>query len=35
MRVINAIPYVCEAAPGLVTSADLPATLPRHAFEAA
>ncbi len=35
MRVINAIPYVCEAAPGLVTSADLPATLPRHAFEVA
>jgi hypothetical protein len=35
MRVINAIPYVCEAAPGLVTSADLPATLPRHAFESA
>ena len=33
MRVINAIPFVCEAAPGLVTSADLPATLPRHAFE--
>jgi hypothetical protein len=35
MRVVNAIPYVCEAAPGLVTSADLPATLPRHAFEVA
>jgi 2,4-diaminopentanoate dehydrogenase len=33
MRVINAIPYVCEAAPGLATSADLPATLPRHALE--
>jgi hypothetical protein len=33
MRVVNAIPYVCEAAPGLVTSADLPPTLPRHAFE--
>ena len=32
MRVINAIPYVCEAAPGIVTSADLPATLPRGAF---
>ncbi len=32
MRVINAIPYVCEAAPGIVTSADLPVTLPRHAF---
>jgi hypothetical protein len=33
MRVVNAIPYVCAAAPGLVTSADLPPTLPRHAFE--
>jgi hypothetical protein len=33
MRVVNAIPYVCEAPPGLVTSADLPPTLPRHAFE--
>jgi hypothetical protein len=32
MRVINAIPYLCEAAPGIVTSADLPATLPRGAF---
>ncbi|HKA14703.1 MAG TPA: dihydrodipicolinate reductase [Myxococcota bacterium] len=35
MRVINAIPYVCEAAPGLVTSADLPTTLPRGAFAGA
>jgi len=35
MRVVNAIPYVCEAAPGLVTSADLPLTLPRYAFETA
>jgi hypothetical protein len=33
MRVVNAIPYVCEAQPGLVTSAELPPTLPRHAFE--
>jgi hypothetical protein len=33
MRVVNAIPYVCEAPPGLVTSAELPPTLPRHAFE--
>ena len=32
MRVVNAIPYVCAAAPGLVTSADLPTTLPRAAF---
>jgi hypothetical protein len=35
MRVVNAIPYVCEAPPGLVTSADLPPTLPRHAFDGA
>ena len=33
MRVVNAIPYVCNAPPGLVSSADLPALLPRHAFE--
>jgi hypothetical protein len=33
LRVVNAIPYVCEAPPGLATSADLPPTLPRHAFE--
>jgi len=35
MRVVNAIPYVCDAEPGLVTSAELPPTLPRHAFEEA
>jgi 2,4-diaminopentanoate dehydrogenase len=35
MRVVNAIPYVCEAPPGLVTSAELPPTLPRHAFDGA
>ncbi len=34
MRVVNAIPYVCDAPPGLVTSADLPPTLPRGAFDA-
>jgi 2,4-diaminopentanoate dehydrogenase len=33
MRVVNAIPYVCDAPPGLVTSADLPPLLPRGAFE--
>jgi hypothetical protein len=33
MRVVNAIPYVCASPPGLVSSADLPATLPRHAFD--
>lgn len=32
MRVVNAIPAVCAAAPGLLTSATLPLTLPRHAF---
>jgi len=32
MRVVNAIPYVCDAAPGLVTSASLPPLLPRNAF---
>jgi hypothetical protein len=31
--VVNAIPYVHEAKPGIVTSAELPATLPRFAFE--
>jgi hypothetical protein len=34
MRVVNAIPFVCEAPAGLATSADLPPTLPRHAFAA-
>jgi hypothetical protein len=33
MRVVNAIPYVHAAPPGLVTSADLPLTLPRAAFD--
>lgn len=33
MRLVNAIPYVCDAPPGLVSSADLPKLLPRHAFE--
>lgn len=32
MRVVNAIPYVVEAAPGLLSSLDLPVTLPRHPF---
>jgi hypothetical protein len=32
MRVVNAIPYVIEADPGLVSSVDLPLTIPRHAF---
>jgi hypothetical protein len=32
MRVVNAIPYVCEASPGITSSAELPPTLPRFAF---
>jgi hypothetical protein len=32
MRIVNAIPHVCSAAPGIVTAADLPLTLPRDAF---
>jgi hypothetical protein len=32
-RVVNAIPYVCEAEPGLHDAIDLPLTLPRHAFD--
>jgi hypothetical protein len=33
LRVVNAIPYVCAAPPGLVSSFELPATLPRYAFD--
>jgi hypothetical protein len=32
MRVVNAIPYVVDASPGLLSSLDIPMTLPRHAF---
>jgi 2,4-diaminopentanoate dehydrogenase len=32
MRVVNAIPYVVAAPPGLVSSVELPVTVPRHAF---
>lgn len=32
MRVVNAVPYVVEAAPGLLSSVDLPLTIPQHAF---
>jgi hypothetical protein len=32
MRVVNAIPFVCDAPPGVVSSAELPPTLPRGAF---
>jgi hypothetical protein len=33
MRVVNAIPYVVDAAPGLLSSLDLPNPLPRGAFD--
>lgn len=32
MRIVNAIPAVCAAAPGLVSSLDLPLTMPRDAL---
>jgi 2,4-diaminopentanoate dehydrogenase len=32
MRVVNAVPYVIAAEPGLVSSVDLPPTLPKNAF---
>lgn len=32
MRVVNAIPYVVDAPAGLLSSLDLPITLPRHAL---
>ncbi len=32
MRVVNAIPYVVEAKPGLLTALDMPLTLPRNCF---
>ncbi|MCU1372996.1 MAG: hypothetical protein JWO68_282 [Actinomycetia bacterium] len=32
MRIVNAVPGVCAAPPGLVSSLDLPLTLPRGAF---
>jgi hypothetical protein len=34
MRIVNAIPAVCAAPPGLVSSLDLPLTLPTQAFRA-
>ncbi|OBA82454.1 dihydrodipicolinate reductase [Mycobacterium sp. 1164966.3] len=33
MRVVNAIPYVVGAAPGLLSSLNIPTTLPRHVFD--
>jgi 2,4-diaminopentanoate dehydrogenase len=33
MRLVNAIPYVCDAPAGLASSLDLPLTTPKFAFE--
>jgi hypothetical protein len=33
MRVVNAIPYVVDAPAGLLSSLDMPTTLPRHVFD--
>jgi hypothetical protein len=33
MRVVNAIPYVVDAAPGLLSSLEIPMTLPRNVFD--
>ncbi|BBZ40315.1 NAD(P)H-dependent amine dehydrogenase family protein [Mycobacterium conspicuum] len=33
MRVVNAVSYVVDAAPGLLSSLDIPTTLPRHVFD--
>lgn len=33
MRVVNAIPYVVDAPAGLLSSLDVPITLPRHVFD--
>jgi hypothetical protein len=33
MRLVNAIPYVCDAPAGLATSLDLPLTTPKFAFD--
>lgn len=35
MRVVNAVPYVVDAQPGLVSSVDLPLTIPKHSFASA
>lgn len=34
MRVLNAVPYVVDAEPGLLRSLEMPMTAPRHAFRA-
>ena len=33
MRVVNAVPFVVDAPPGLLSSLDIPTTLPRHVFD--
>ncbi|MET1000254.1 MAG: dihydrodipicolinate reductase, partial [Acidimicrobiia bacterium] len=33
MRVVNAVPAVVAAAPGLLSSLDLPVTVPRRVFD--
>jgi hypothetical protein len=35
MRVVNAVPYVVAAQPGLVSSVDLPLTIPHGAINPA
>ena len=32
MRIVNAVPYVVDAEPGLLSSLDLPVTVPVGAF---
>ena len=32
MRLVNAIPYVCDAPAGLTSSLELPLTTPKYAF---
>ena len=34
MRVVNAVPYVVDAEPGMLRSLELPVTIPRNAFHA-
>ncbi len=34
MRVVNAVPYVVAARPGLLRSLEMPLTLPSHALRA-
>lgn len=33
MRAVNAIPYVCDAPPGVISAVDLPLTVPYAAFD--